>query len=67
VTHLNRPEGNLTGVTAFFGEVTGKRLQLLRQMVPAATLISVLVNPDNPLRLAADRDTHPGSVHTFAG
>jgi putative ABC transport system substrate-binding protein len=48
VTHLNRPEGNLTGVTAFFGEVTGKRLQLLRQMVPAASVIGVLVNPNNP-------------------
>jgi putative ABC transport system substrate-binding protein len=48
VTHLNRPEGNLTGVTAFFGEVTGKRLQLLRQMVPAATVIGALVNPNNP-------------------
>jgi putative ABC transport system substrate-binding protein len=48
VTHLNRPEGNLTGLTAFFGEVTGKRLQLLRQMVPAASVIGVLVNPNNP-------------------
>jgi putative ABC transport system substrate-binding protein len=48
VTHLNRPEGNLTGVTAFFGEVTGKRLQLLRQLVPAASVIGVLVNRNNP-------------------
>ena len=48
VTHLNRPEGNLTGATAFFGEVTGKRLQLLRQTVPAASVIGVLVNPNNP-------------------
>ena len=48
VTHLNRPEGNLTGATAFFGEVTGKRLQLLRQIVPGASVIGVLVNPNNP-------------------
>jgi putative tryptophan/tyrosine transport system substrate-binding protein len=48
VTRLSRPEGNLTGVTAFFGEVTGKRLQLLRQVVPAAMVIAVLVNPSNP-------------------
>ena len=48
VTHLNRPEGNLTGATAFFGEVTGKRLQLLRQMVPGASVVGVLVNPNNP-------------------
>jgi putative ABC transport system substrate-binding protein len=48
VTRLSRPEGNLTGITAFFGELTGKRLQLLRQVVPAATVIGVLVNPNNP-------------------
>jgi putative tryptophan/tyrosine transport system substrate-binding protein len=48
VTRLNRPEGNLTGVTAILGELTGKRLQLLRQVVPAATVIGVLVNPSNP-------------------
>ena len=48
MTHLNRPEGNLTGATAFFGEVTGKRLQLLRQIVPGASVIGVLVNPNNP-------------------
>ena len=48
VTGLSRPEGNLTGITAFFGELTGKRLQLLRRVVPAATVIGVLVNPSNP-------------------
>ena len=48
MTHLNRPEGNLTGLTTFFGEVTGKRLQLLRQIVPGASVIGVLVNPNNP-------------------
>jgi putative ABC transport system substrate-binding protein len=48
VSRLNRPEGNSTGATAFFGELTGKRLQLLRQMVPAATVIGALVNPNNP-------------------
>ena len=48
VTHLNRPDGNLTGLTTFFGEVTGKRLQLLRQMVPAAGVIGVLSTPTTP-------------------
>jgi putative tryptophan/tyrosine transport system substrate-binding protein len=48
VSRLSRPEGNLTGVTAFFGELTGKRLQLLRQVVPAGTVIGILVNPSNP-------------------
>jgi putative ABC transport system substrate-binding protein len=48
VARLNRPEGNLTGVTAFFGELVAKRLQLLRLLVPTATIIGVLVNPSNP-------------------
>jgi putative ABC transport system substrate-binding protein len=48
VARLNRPEGNLTGATAFFGEVTAKRLQILRELVPAADVIGVLLNPSNP-------------------
>jgi putative ABC transport system substrate-binding protein len=46
VPNLNRPGGNVTGTT-FFGVVVGtKRLSLLRQFVPKATLIAVLVNPN---------------------
>jgi putative ABC transport system substrate-binding protein len=48
VTRLNRPEGNLTGVTQFYGEVGTQRLELLRELVPKATVIAVLVNPSNP-------------------
>ena len=44
VPNLNRPGGNVTGVTFFGGEVGTKRLALLRQFVPKATLIAVLVN-----------------------
>ena len=48
VTSLNRPEGNITGVV-FFSETLGtKRLALLRQLAPRATLIGVLASPATP-------------------
>jgi putative ABC transport system substrate-binding protein len=45
VASLNRPGGNLTGVTGLNAELGPKRLQLLHELVPAATTIPVLVNP----------------------
>jgi putative ABC transport system substrate-binding protein len=48
VASLNRPGGNLTGVTNLNVEVGQKRLELLREMLPAATTIAVLVNPSAP-------------------
>jgi ABC-type uncharacterized transport system substrate-binding protein len=47
VASLNRPGGNLTGVSFLATEVAAKRLELLHEMVPAATSIAVLVNPTN--------------------
>jgi putative ABC transport system substrate-binding protein len=48
VASLNRPGGNLTGITNLNVEVGPKRLELLREMVPNATVIALLVNPTNP-------------------
>jgi putative ABC transport system substrate-binding protein len=48
VASLNRPGGNLTGVTTLNVEVGPKRLELLYELIPAAKLIGVLVNPTNP-------------------
>jgi putative tryptophan/tyrosine transport system substrate-binding protein len=48
VTSLSRPTGKLTGVTFFAGEVLPKRLELMRELVPTANVIAVLLNPDNP-------------------
>jgi len=45
VTSLNRPGGNVTGVVFISGTVGGKRLELLRQFVPKAGTIAMLVNP----------------------
>jgi putative ABC transport system substrate-binding protein len=48
VASLNRPEGNLTGVTLLTVEVGPKRLELLHEAVPAATVVALLINPTNP-------------------
>jgi putative ABC transport system substrate-binding protein len=47
VVSLNRPGGNATGVYVFQQVLEGKRLGLLRELVPAAPLIAVLLNPTN--------------------
>jgi putative tryptophan/tyrosine transport system substrate-binding protein len=47
VASLAQPGGNLTGFNIFFSEVVAKRLGLLRELVPTATRIAVLVNPAN--------------------
>jgi putative ABC transport system substrate-binding protein len=47
VASLARPGGNLTGINFLGGELTGKRLQLLREMVPAAARVAVFLNPTN--------------------
>ena len=47
VASLARPGGNATGVNFFTGEVAAKRLGLLRELLPGATRIAVLVNPAN--------------------
>ena len=49
IASLNRPGGNATGVTSLFGELAAKQVGLLRDLVPAATLIGFLVNPRNPI------------------
>ena len=49
VTSFNRPGSNLTGVSQFSGMIGPKRLELLRELVPSARKIAVLVNPDSPI------------------
>ena len=48
VASLNRPGANLTGITSLNVEVGPKRLELLRELLPTATIIGLLVNPTSP-------------------
>jgi putative ABC transport system substrate-binding protein len=57
VASLNRPSGNLTGVTGFATLLEAKRMGLLRELVPSARAIAVLVNPTNANVQAQLRDT----------
>src|SRR6516225_5183939 len=47
VSSLARPGGNVTGINFFSGELAAKRLELLRDLVPGAARLAVLVNPSN--------------------
>jgi putative tryptophan/tyrosine transport system substrate-binding protein len=48
VESLARPGGNVTGSTFISSEITGKRLELLKEMLPHARSVAVVANPDNP-------------------
>ena len=45
IDSLSRPGGNMTGVNIFIGEVVAKRLELMRELLPAAARVAVLSNP----------------------
>jgi putative ABC transport system substrate-binding protein len=57
VASLNRPGGNLTGVSGLNVELMSKRLELLHEAVPAATSVVVLTNPSNPTEVKDIRDS----------
>src|SRR5262245_16980249 len=59
VASLRRPGGNLTGVTGWNVTVGPKRLELLHQVVPAATTVALLVNPTSPNLVEADVKEQP--------
>jgi ABC-type uncharacterized transport system substrate-binding protein len=62
VASLAKPGGSLTGVNFLAGELTAKRLGLLRELVPTATRVAVLVNPANATTAASTlRDVAPAA------
>jgi putative ABC transport system substrate-binding protein len=56
VTSISRPEGNVTGATFIGASLTAKRLELLRELVPGATAVALLVNPGNTLAKGQTED-----------
>jgi putative ABC transport system substrate-binding protein len=57
VASLARPGGNLTGLSAVDPELSGKRLELLKEVVPGLTRVAVLWNPANPANAAVWHET----------
>jgi putative ABC transport system substrate-binding protein len=57
VASLNRPGGNITGATPLAGELTIKRLELLHELVPAAAVLALLINPTHPAAETITRRT----------
>ena len=61
VASLAQPGGNVTGINNFAGELAAKRLELLREMVPAAARVAVLVSPSKAGSESTVRDTAAGA------
>jgi putative tryptophan/tyrosine transport system substrate-binding protein len=64
VASLARPGGNVTGINYLNSEVTAKRLELLRALVPGAVQIAVLVNPDAPVTETVLRELQDAAATT---
>jgi putative ABC transport system substrate-binding protein len=74
IASLNRPGGNMTGVTTLSVELVAKRLELLHEMVPTAAVIAALINPTSPVAESLTRDLQaatatlgPGGLMSYAG
>ena len=72
VAQLNRPDSNATGVTVLTGLLGAKRLELLRELIPKATVIAVLINSTNPSAETYVRETQEAArtvgqqIHTLS-
>jgi putative ABC transport system substrate-binding protein len=67
VTSLNRPGGNVTGVSYMQGELAAKQFGLLHELLPGAMRFAVLVNPNNPLVTRSILEDLPGVVRSIGG
>src|ERR1700676_3837714 len=64
VASLNHPGGNVTGAAILTGQLGAKQLGLLRELVPKAALVAILVNPTNPLTEAIITDVRAAAAVT---
>jgi putative tryptophan/tyrosine transport system substrate-binding protein len=62
VASLNRPGGNATGFNFFTNELAAKRMQLLRELVPAAKRVALLTNPTDPANELLLRDVETAAT-----
>ena len=62
VASLNKPGGNVTGVSTFANALVAKQFELLHQLLPKATMIGLLVNPDFPGADALTRDVQAAAA-----
>jgi putative ABC transport system substrate-binding protein len=65
VASLNRPGGNVTGVTALSVELAPKKLELLHELLPSATTLALLVNPTNPIAAESQSRTVAAAARTL--
>jgi putative ABC transport system substrate-binding protein len=66
VQSLSQPSGNITGVTTMVpDDFFAKRLEILKELVPAASKIAVLVNPDNPMQRVYFAEEMPRTARRF--
>jgi len=65
VPNLNRPGGNITGVTQTNQEVTPKRLQLLHDLVPTVSIMALLINPASPYQAQTQSSAALLAAHTL--
>jgi putative ABC transport system substrate-binding protein len=66
VTSLNRPGSNVTGVTTLNMEMTPKRFEVLRELLPATTVMAMLVNPiNNPVTVEAEQRHAEAAAHSL--
>jgi putative ABC transport system substrate-binding protein len=65
VASLNRPGGNITGTTSLAGELAPKRLELMREVVPTARTMALLINPTNPTLMSATTKEAEAAAHVL--
>jgi ABC-type uncharacterized transport system substrate-binding protein len=63
VQSLSRPGGNITGLTNFAEELASKQLDLIRELLPSASRLGVLVNVTNPLHLPQWQETQAAAIN----